>query len=175
MLEDEEAARVYFYTLLAEGKWELEVELNSADHQYLELLSGPVSTKSTVTRKDRPDVMLYNTANAVEDLTIASIQLHALGATVVFEVPETKKGCDFPDYFCTWIDMGDTSNPTMPKRRWSCSWRSTRNGVSALSIFGTILRCRRSAWRTTPSTWPTEFTLRRQATSSGGRRNSKII
>lgn len=111
MLEDDEAARVYFRTLLAEGNWELEVELSFADHEYLELLSAPISTKAVVTRKDRSDVMLYNTADAVEDLTITSIQLHALGATVVFEVPETKEGSEFPDYFCTWIDMGDTYNP----------------------------------------------------------------
>lgn len=111
MLEDDEAARVYFHTLLAEGKWEFEVELSFADHEYLELLSTPISTKAVVTRKDRTDVMLYNTANAVEDLTITSIQLRALGATVVFEVPETKERSEFPDYFCTWIDMGDTYNP----------------------------------------------------------------
>lgn len=111
MLEDDEAARVLFRTLLAEGKWEFEVELSFADHEYLELLSAPISTKAVVTRKDRSDVMLYSTANAVEDLTITSIQLRALGATVVFEVPETKEGSEFPDYFCTWIDMGDTYNP----------------------------------------------------------------
>ena len=111
MFTDEEAAQMHSQILLASGKWEFDVELTPADTDSLELLTAPISTKAVVTRKDRTDDMFYDTADAVEDITITSVQLHALGATVVFETPETKEGSDFPDYFCAWIDMGDTYNP----------------------------------------------------------------
>lgn len=111
MFTDEEASRMHSQILLASGRWEFDVELTPADTDSLELLTGPISAKAVVTRKDRSDDMFYDTAEAVEDIIVTSVQLHAFGATVVFEMPENKEGSDFPDYFCTWIDMGDTYNP----------------------------------------------------------------
>lgn len=111
MFTDEEVAQMHSEKVLTSGKWEFNVEFPSADTDSLELLTSPVSTKAVITRKDRSDAMFYGTAEAVEDITITSIQLHAFGATVAFETPETKEGSDFPDFFCAWMDMGDTYNP----------------------------------------------------------------
>ena len=111
MFTDEEAARMHSQILLASGEWEFDVELTPADTGNLEMLTAPVCTKAVVTRKDRSDVMFYDTKDAVEEIIITSIQLHALGAAVSFEMPENRQGSDFPDYFCSWIDLGDKYNP----------------------------------------------------------------
>ena len=79
MFTDEEAAQMHSQILLASGKWEFQVELTPDDTDSLELLTGPISTRAIVTRKDRSDTMFYDTAQAVEDITLTSVQLHALG------------------------------------------------------------------------------------------------
>ena len=111
MLESDEAARVHPHTLLAEGRWEFIVEFEAADRQFLELLSAPIHTKAVVTRKNRADSTFYDDRDFIEEITVTSIQLHSLGATVTFVPPEAKEGTDFPDYLVAWLDMGDTYSP----------------------------------------------------------------
>lgn len=111
MFTDEEAARAHTWLLLTSEKWEFEVTFDTADEQTLELLTEPMTTKAVITRKDRTDPMTYGIAEFVEDITITSVQLHLFGATVTFETPECKEGSEYPDFFCVWMDMGDTYNP----------------------------------------------------------------
>ena len=111
MLESDEAARIHPETLLAEGRWEFIVEFEATDRQTLELLSAPITTKAVVSRKNRTDSMFYDKQDFIEDITVTSVQLHSLGATVTLVPPESKEGTDFPDYLCAWLDMGDTYNP----------------------------------------------------------------
>lgn len=111
MFEDEEAARLYQDELLTDGKWEFEMELQFTDDASVELLSGPIRMPAVVTRKERTDDMFYDTKDAVEEITVTSIKLHSLGATVTFEPPGAIEGTDCPDYFCTYMDMGDAYNP----------------------------------------------------------------
>lgn len=107
MFTEEEAARMHSQETLVSGKWEFEVEL-IADTNYLEFLTEPLLTKALVTRKNLAHY--FDTKDAVEDITITSIQLRTLGATVTFEKPKDLEGGDFPGYHNTWIDMGDMYN-----------------------------------------------------------------
>lgn len=111
MFTDEEAARAHSQELLVSGKWEFDVEFPSADEDILEFLTEPISTKAVITRKDRSHPLFYDTKDFVEDITVTSVSLRVFSAIVTFEKPETLEGSDFPDFFCAWMDMGDTYNP----------------------------------------------------------------
>ena len=110
MLESDEASRIRPHTQLAEGRWEFVLEFDGADMQSLELIQEPILAKAMVTRRDS-DATFYETAQAIEEITVTSVKLHALGATVTFIPPGTIEGSDFPIYHCAWMDMGDTYNP----------------------------------------------------------------
>ena len=110
MLESDEASRIRPHTQLAEGRWEFVLEFDGADMQSLELIQEPILAKAMVTRRDS-DATFYETAGAIEEITVTSVKLHALGATVTFIPPGTIEGSDFPIYHCAWMDMGDTYNP----------------------------------------------------------------
>lgn len=85
MLEGEEVQRVHPQTVLAAGDWKFEIELKQADWEMVELLSDSISAKALVTRVGEHE---YEVTEAVETITITSIQLRPLGITVVFEKPE---------------------------------------------------------------------------------------
>lgn len=111
MMESDEVERMHPRTLLAEGRWEFVVELDAADLETLELLQSPIVTKAIITRKEHSDTIFYDTADAIEEITITSVQLHSLGATVTFIPPGEKENSKFPEFFSAWLDMGDTFNP----------------------------------------------------------------
>lgn len=111
MFEDEEVQRIYSETLLATGKWVFEVELSAADPQSLELLPAPILTRVVVTRKEPGDTMFFETKDAVEAVTITSIQLRPLGATVRLDPPGPKENDACSEYYCSWINMAQKNNP----------------------------------------------------------------
>lgn len=85
ILDSEESNLVHPHTILATGNWKYEIELESADSETIELLSAPVSTKVLVVRIGASE---YETAESVEEITLTSIQLGPLSATIAFEKPE---------------------------------------------------------------------------------------
>lgn len=92
MLEGEEVQRVHPQTVLAAGDWKFEIELKQADWEMVELLSDSVSAKALVTRAGEKE---YEWTEAVETITITSIQLRPLGITVTFEKPEPVETFDW--------------------------------------------------------------------------------
>lgn len=101
MLEGEEAQRVHPQTVLAAGDWKFEIELKQADWEMVELLSDSISAKALVTRVGENE---YELTEAVESITITSVQLRPLGITVAFEKPEPVETFD-----CIYLNVNQFS------------------------------------------------------------------
>ncbi len=104
MLEPEESSRLHPQTPLASGEWKFEVELESADTEALELLSVPLSARVLVVRNGVRENL---TEESVEEVTLTSIQLHPLGASIFFEKPEPAEEFD-----CIYINPFQFSAPS---------------------------------------------------------------
>ena len=80
IFSDEEAARIHWIEVLAEGPWEFTVDLSNAINETLELITTPVTTQSCYGYK--PDG-----TEVFEDVTITSFELSALSAIIRAESP----------------------------------------------------------------------------------------
>lgn len=105
ILDSEEANLVHPHTILATGNWKYEIELESADSETIELLSAPVSTKVLVVRIGASE---YETEESVEDVTLTSVQLGPLGATIAFAKPEPLEKFD-----CIYINANQFGDAQM--------------------------------------------------------------
>lgn len=110
MFTDEEAAQMHSQELLVSGAWEFDVTFPSTHEDTLEFLTEPITTKAVIIRRDQTDSIVYDMKEAVEEITITSIQLHVFSAEVFVEPPETLESSDYPYYACAMLDMGDTYN-----------------------------------------------------------------
>lgn len=102
ILDPEESNRVHPQTLLAAGDWKFEIELTSADAEVAELLNEPILAKVLVVRIGNSE---YETEESVEEVTLTSIQLSPLGATISFEKPEPIEKFD-----CIYINVNQFGN-----------------------------------------------------------------
>lgn len=88
MLTDEEAAQVYKYDTLAKGPWEFTIDLSKATASELELITDPITVQSCCGFK--PDGTLV-----YEEVTITSVILRSLSATIFTEYTESRAAPDF--------------------------------------------------------------------------------
>lgn len=84
MLDSEEAARVHPQILLASGTWAFEVNLNGNDGM-VEILDEPISVKALVVRVGEQE---YEIVDSIEVVTLSSICLDPLGASISFKKPD---------------------------------------------------------------------------------------
>ena len=88
MLTDEEAALAYRFETLAEGPWEFSIDLSTADSAELEMVTDPITAQSCCGFK--PDGTLV-----YEEVTINSVIIRPLSATIQTEVTESRAAPDF--------------------------------------------------------------------------------
>lgn len=88
MLTDEEAALAYRFETLAEGPWEFSIDLSTADSAELEMVTDPITAQSCCGFK--PDGTLV-----YEEVTINSVIIRPLSATIQTELTESRAAPDF--------------------------------------------------------------------------------
>lgn len=88
MLTDEEAALAYRFETLTAGPWEFSIDLSSADSAELEMLTAPIAARSCYGFK--PDG-----TPVFEEVTINSIIIRPLSATIHTELTESRAAADF--------------------------------------------------------------------------------
>lgn len=88
MLTDEEAALAYRFETLAEGPWEFSIDLSTADSAELEMVTDPITAQSCCGFK--PDGSLV-----YEEVTINSVIIRPLSATIQTELTESRAAPDF--------------------------------------------------------------------------------
>ena len=88
MLTDEEAALAYRFETLTEGPWEFSIDLSKVDSAELEMVTDPFTTQSCCGFK--ADGTLVN-----EEVTINSIIIRPLSATIQTELTESRAAPDF--------------------------------------------------------------------------------
>ena len=88
MLTDEESALAYRFETLAEGPWEFSIDLSTADSAELEMVTDPITAQSCCGFK--PDGTLV-----YEEVTINSVIIRPLSATIQTEVTESRAAPDF--------------------------------------------------------------------------------
>lgn len=97
ILDPEESKLVHPQTLLVAGDWKFQIGLTLADMDTIELLSAPVSTNVFVIRIGASE---YETVESVDKVTLTSVRLSPLGATISFEKPEPIEKFD-----CIYVNM----------------------------------------------------------------------
>jgi len=88
MLTDEETALVYRFETLSEGPWEFSIDLSKADSAELEIVTDPITAQSCCGFK--PDGTLV-----YEEVTINSVIIRPLSATIFTEITESRAAPDF--------------------------------------------------------------------------------
>lgn len=81
---DEELARLHRWETLAEGVWEFDITFSEPDDggEYVELLSGPVTTTASIFRWVGEEITDYT--DVVEPVTLTSVQLRHLSVTFTY-------------------------------------------------------------------------------------------
>ena len=88
MLSDEEAALIHRYETLAQGTWEFTIDLSKADSAELEMVAEPFTAQSCCGFK-ADGTLVY------EEVTINSMVIRPLSATIQTELTESRAAPDF--------------------------------------------------------------------------------
>ena len=88
LLTDEEAALVYRFETLAQGPWEFTIDLSKADSAELEMITDPITAQSCCGFKS-DGTLVY------EEVTINSVIIRPLSATIQTEITESAAAPDF--------------------------------------------------------------------------------